>query len=131
MKFGYTIVYVSDVAKTLNFYNTAFGFETRFMHESGEYAELSTGETVLAFASHHVGASNFSKGYVKLTDMEKPAGFELAFVTDDVEKAVLKAVSAGATLVADPVDKPWGQIVGYVRAPDGTLLELCTPVVSA
>ncbi len=27
-----------------------------------------------------------------------------------------------------PVEKPWGQIVSYVRASDGCLIELCTPV---
>ena len=26
--------------------------------------------------------------------------------------------------------KPWGQIVSYVRCPDGTLVELCTPVAA-
>lgn len=52
MKFGYTIVYVSSVEETLAFYKEAFGFETRFLHESGQYGELETGETVLAFASH-------------------------------------------------------------------------------
>ncbi|MGE8356838.1 MAG: VOC family protein, partial [Microvirgula sp.] len=52
MKFGYTIVYVASVAETLTFYQQAFGFDTRFLHESGEYGELETGGTALAFASH-------------------------------------------------------------------------------
>jgi lactoylglutathione lyase len=50
MKFGYTIVYVDAVADTLAFYKQAFGFETRFLHESGDYGELGTGATVLALA---------------------------------------------------------------------------------
>lgn len=58
MKFGYTIVYVSSVEETLAFYKEAFGFETRFLHESGQYGELETGETVLAFASHALGEMN-------------------------------------------------------------------------
>ena len=130
MKFGYTIIYVSDVAAALKFYKIAFGFETRFMHESGQYAELETGETVLAFASLQLGDSNFSQGYTRLADMEKPAGFEIALVTDDVQGAVKDAISAGATLIADPQEKPWGQTVGYVRSPEGMLIELCTPVSS-
>jgi hypothetical protein len=24
--------------------------------------------------------------------------------------------------------KPWGQVVSYVRCPDGTLVEICSPV---
>ena len=27
-----------------------------------------------------------------------------------------------------PEEKPWGQIVGYVRGIDGSIIELCTPV---
>ena len=38
------------------------------------------------------------------------------------------AIEAGATLAAEPRNKPWGQTVAYVRAPEGTLIELCTPV---
>ena len=30
--------------------------------------------------------------------------------------------------IAAPTTKPWGQTVSYVRCPDGTLVELCTPV---
>ena len=128
MKFGYTILYVSDVASAIKFYVEAFGFGIRFMHDGGDYAELSTGETVLAFASHSLGESNFPEGYTKLTDLNKPAGIEIAFVADDVAGAVTKAVAAGATLIMEAKLKPWGQTVAYVRAPDGCLIELCTPV---
>jgi catechol 2,3-dioxygenase-like lactoylglutathione lyase family enzyme len=48
MKFGYTIIYVSDVQVSLTFFEKAFGFKIRFVHESG-YGELETGETTLAF----------------------------------------------------------------------------------
>lgn len=48
MKFGYTIIYVSSVPESLDFYKEAFGFETRFLHESGQYGELDTGETTLS-----------------------------------------------------------------------------------
>ena len=67
MKFGYTIVYVTSVADTLDFYQAAFGFKTRFLHESGEYGELDTGDTALAFASHDMGAMNFGERYQKAT----------------------------------------------------------------
>ena len=128
MKFGYTIIYVADVASTVKFYRDAFGIPTRFVHEGGDYAELDTGETTLAFASHSLGDSNFPNGYTKLTDLAKPAGAKIAFVTGDVAKALSDAVSAGATVISDATAKPWGQTVAYVRAPDGCLIELCTPV---
>jgi lactoylglutathione lyase len=128
MKFGYTIIYVADVAAATKFYGEAFGIATRFAHEGGDYAELETGETTLAFAAHSLAESNFAEGITKLTDLAKPAGIEIAFVTDDVTSAVTKAIAAGASLVSSPATKPWGQTVAFVRAPDGTLVELCTPV---
>lgn len=57
MKFGYTIIYVADVAQSLAFFDQAFGLKIRFLHESG-YGELETGATTLAFASHTLGKAN-------------------------------------------------------------------------
>jgi hypothetical protein len=37
-------------------------------------------------------------------------------------------VAAGALPAAEPVRKPWGQTVAYVRDLDGFLVELCTPM---
>lgn len=128
MKFGYTIVYVSDVNAVIKFYGDAFGIVTRFVHDGGDYAELETGETTLAFAAHSLGESNFPNGYTRLDELPKPPGIEIALVTDDVERAVSNAITAGATIISDPTTKPWGQTVAYVRAPDGSLIELCTPV---
>ena len=128
MKFGYAIVYVADVAASLSFFEQAFGFERRFLHESGTYGELQTGETTVSFAAHELGDLNFPGGHVHADKAPKPLGIELAFVTDDVALAHAHALAAGATELAAPVAKPWGQIVSYVRCPDGTLIELCTPV---
>lgn len=128
MKFGYTIIYVADVAAAVKFYGDAFGIGTRFVHEGGDYAELETGETTLAFAAHSLGDANFPNGFTKLTDLAKPAGAEIAFVTEDVATAVSNAVAAGGTVISDAKVKPWGQTVAYVRSPDGCLIELCTPV---
>ncbi len=128
MKFGYTIIYVADVAAAAKFYGDAFGFATRFVHDGGDYAELDTGETTLAFAAHSLGDANLPNGYTKLTDLERPPGSEIAFVTEDVASALSKAVEAGATLISEAKTKPWGQVVAYVRAPDGALIEICTPV---
>jgi len=127
MKFGYTIVYVASVTEALSFYRDAFGFETRFLHESGQYGELQTGETTLAFASHEMGAMNLGGRYQKADPAAAPLGVELAFVSDDVGAAYAKAIAAGAVAIKEPAAKPWGQVVGYVRAKDGSLIELCSP----
>ena len=98
--FGYTLVYVSDVAATLAFWGDAFGCKTRFAHPSGEYGELATGATKLGFASHATAGSH---GFpcTPLRPSDPPPGMEVGLVTDNVHDAFAKAVAAGATPVAE------------------------------
>jgi lactoylglutathione lyase len=124
MKFAYTIAYVRDVESSVAFYEQAFGLQRRFVDESGQYAEMETGETTLAFASDELGASNLPGGFRRNDPTELPAGVEIAFVTEDVDAAFRSVLEAGATNVVEPKTKPWGQIVAYVRDPDGVLVEL-------
>lgn len=127
MKLGYVIIYVADVGASVEFFEKAFGLKKRFVHESG-YAEMDTGETALAFATHDLGQTNLPGGYLKASHAEVPLGMEIALVTEYVEPAYRKAIAAGAVAIKEPVVKPWGQTVAYVRCPDGTLVELCSPV---
>jgi lactoylglutathione lyase len=130
MKFGYTIIYVPDVPASLTFFENAFGLRRRFLHESGTYGELDTGETTLAFASHALGEMNMPSGYVAADASPRPLGMEVAFVTPDVDAAHVIALAAGAKEIKAPQTKPWGQVVSYVRCPDGMLVELCSPIAS-
>jgi catechol 2,3-dioxygenase-like lactoylglutathione lyase family enzyme len=128
MKLGYTIVYVPDVAASLAFFEQAFGLRRRFLHDSGAYGELDTGETTLSFAAHALGDMNFPGGHVHADASPQPLGMEIALVTDDVPAAHARALAGGAREMAAPSVKPWGQTVSWVRCPDGTLVELCTPM---
>ena len=127
MKFGYTIIYVADVGASLKFFEKAFALKTRFIHESG-YGELETGETTLAFASHDLDHNNLPAGYVAADAADKPLGIEIALVTSNVAEAHARAITAGAKSIKEPMQKPWGQTVSYVQCPDGTLVELCSPI---
>ena len=126
MKFGYTILYVTDVEKTVAFYESAFGLKRRFVHESG-YGELDTGETKLAFASLELATSN-GVSFVPVNTEGPPPAVEVALVTEDVQAAFAAAVKAGAVPFAQPKQKPWGQTVGYVRDLNGFLVEICSPM---
>jgi lactoylglutathione lyase len=124
MTFGYTIAYVRDVGETVGFWERAFGLKRRFVGENNEYGEMETGETTLAFASNSLGESNLPGGFRNNDPSEPPAGVEIALVVEDVEVAFRSALEAGATKEAEPKTKPWGQIVAYVRDPDGVLVEI-------
>ncbi len=123
--FRYMILYVADVPATLGFYGRAFGLTPGFLHDSGDYGELQTGETKLAFSSIRLMTAIGKQ--VATAPPARPA-FEIAFETDDVAAALARAVAAGAELVQDVARMDWGQTTAYVRAPEGTLIEICTPV---
>ncbi len=128
MKFAYTILYVENVNNTVTFYEQAFGLEKRFIHESGQYAEMETGGTTLSFTSNELAKSNLPGGFQKNDLSHLPAGIEIAFTTEDVPAAFTRAVKAGATQVAKPQMKPWGQQVAYVKDLDGILVEIASPL---
>ena len=128
MKLAYTILYVPDVPASLTFFEKAFGFQRKLLVPTGDYGELSTGDTTLSFAHHALGDSHFPKGFVKANESTLPLGMEIALATDDVSAAHLKALANGAKELCPPAKKPWGQTVSYLRAPDGCLIELCTPI---
>nr|WP_286189109.1 VOC family protein [Labrenzia sp. R5_0] len=121
----YTILYVENVAAALDFYEKAFGLERLFLHESGDYGELATGETKLAFSSK---ALMNQLGKTPGTPEPKAPVFELAFETDDVAASLARAVAAGANKLQDAREEPWGQITSYVSDPFGYLVEICSPI---
>ena len=125
MKLRHAIPYVSWVRTTLEFYRRAFGAEIGFVHESGDYGELSTGDTKLAFSSLDLMEA-LGKDPGK-ADSAAPV-FEIAFETMDVEGALGRAKEAGANIVQPARRKRWRQTTGYVADLNGFLVEVCSPV---
>ena len=125
---GYVIRYVEDVGRAVAFYERAFGLSRRFVHASGTYAEMETGQTALAFAQHGLASSHFELAYHRGGPDAAPGPSEIALVTDDVHALFGQAAAAGADVLMAPAEKPWGQTVAYVRDADGAIVELCSPI---
>lgn len=128
MRFKYTILFVEDVTRSIEFFERAFGLSRRMIHESGDYGELDTGATTLSFSSLRL-MTQLGKTPGK-ADPSSPV-FEIAFETDDVAAALEKARAAGATVVQEVRAEPWGQTTAYVTGGDGYLIEICSPVGGA
>ena len=126
MIFRYTILYVADVGASMQFYSDAFGLSELMLHPSGQYGELATGPTKLAFCALELAQSNLDHTPAA-PDSERPS-FEIAFESDNVADAFAHAVRAGATPVKTPQAMPWGQTVSYVRDLNGFLVEICSPI---
>jgi lactoylglutathione lyase len=73
-----------------------------------------------------MGDSNFEGGVER--PGERPFNVEIVLVFDDPAQAFARAVEHGAIPLAEPKEKPWGQVVGYLRDPFGTLVEIASPV---
>jgi lactoylglutathione lyase len=127
-QFKYTILYVKDVVATVEFYQKAFGLEVGFVTPEADYGEVITGNTTLSFANLELGNSNVKCGFIQSQIENKPFGIELAFVTENISETWKQAISAGATILEPIETKIWGQQVGYLRDPNGFLLEICTPM---
>jgi len=128
MKYAYTILYVENVAGTIEFYEKAFGFNLKFLTPENDYGELISGETTISFASIELGNSNFKNGFEKINNSGKPFGVQLSFTTENIESDFKNAIKSGATEFEPLTEKPWGQKVGYLRDNNGFLIEICTPM---
>jgi uncharacterized glyoxalase superfamily protein PhnB len=126
IKFAYTILYVEDVLKSMDFYQRAFGFKEKMLAPDNSYGEVMSGETTLSFAQLSLAKSNLRDGFIKSDLSKQPFGIEIGFTTDDVEGTLKQAVSVGAVLIEESKTKPWGQVVAYVRDLDGFLIEVCS-----
>jgi predicted enzyme related to lactoylglutathione lyase len=129
MKLGYTIIYVEDVPNSVAFYEKAFNLKCRFIHDSNLYAEMETGDTVLAFAGNEAAEMN-GLAIIPNNPAGLAAGWEICFVTDEVSDAFQRAVEQGCTPLSNPSEKPWGQVVSYVRDLNGCIVEIASPITS-
>lgn len=125
MKLRYTILYVDNVAASANFYSQAFDLSAPFVHESGDYGEINTGETKLSFSSR---ALMRQLGKAPGRPVPDAPVFEIAFETADVAAALERAKAAGAQVLQEPRAEPWGQTTAYIHDPEGFLLEICTAI---
>ena len=127
MKLGYTLIYVEDVTKSIEHYEACYGLTRRFISDESDYGEMETGATTLSFARYDLATKSVNE-FQPNDPKNPPAGIEIAFLADDVEAAYRHAVANGATPLMEPITKPWGQVVSYVRDINGVLVEICSPM---
>jgi lactoylglutathione lyase len=121
---------VPNVQASVEFYARAFGLGLHYMHPSGGYGELDSGAAVLAFVSEtFIEKTDLLGGLpIALNRRDLPAASaHVALWSTDIEADWLRAVEAGGEIVKALEAKPWGQVSGYVRDPNGIVVELCTP----
>jgi catechol 2,3-dioxygenase-like lactoylglutathione lyase family enzyme len=116
----YVVLIVEELDRALRFYSEVLGL--RLGHRSGEYAQFDTGSTRLALYTRR--AMTEILGISLDAPTTHAPGFEIGFKVADVDTAFSDLVARGALPAVPPTDRAWGQRTGYVRDPDGHLIEL-------
>jgi lactoylglutathione lyase len=125
-RLSHIVLYVRDVSAELGFYERAFGLERRHLdaEENGAYGELESGDTVLAFASHELVGRHLPVSFRAHDPGADPVGAEITLELENLDDHVERALANGATLVAPPELKAWGQRYAFIRDPEGALVGL-------
>jgi len=56
------------------------------------------------------------------------AGVAISFGVDDVDAVTIAAVAAGASVIKEPADQPWGERQSVLHDPDGHVFCLAAPL---
>jgi lactoylglutathione lyase len=125
---AFPIVYARDVERSARFYAEQLGFEE-------DYRLPPDGEP--GYVGLHRGSGRL--GIVTTAAPEQQLGmqvgdaprFELFVLVDDVDASVERLRSAGAAILREPEDMPWGERLAYAADPDGNPVALAAPVAVA
>jgi lactoylglutathione lyase len=120
---GHVILYVSDLAASVEFYRDVAGLEHRFT-DAG-YAEFGTGTT--RFALYERRRAEWLTGHPVTPG---PAG-EVVLIVGDVDAVAMVLHDRGVPLLAEPVDRPWGHRTLHIADPDGFVVEFAQEIPRA
>lgn len=96
---------VKDVEKAQSYYQDILGFKAEWVHPSKEMAAVSSGETSIFFRK-------------RMQDFEPSVNWIYA---DKVDEMYNSLKQAGAEIVEDIEDKPWGIRQFTIRDLDGNI----------
>ena len=117
-RIDHVALHVSDLERSIDFYETHFGFKHYFQHAAGggmQIAYLKLGDTVLELTHKSDGAMS---------------GFHFCLETDSFDDTVTDLQKRGVemaraphdTAAREPREKGWRRVV--FRGPDGEQIEL-------
>jgi predicted enzyme related to lactoylglutathione lyase len=118
----FPIVTVRDMDRALRFYGEAMGGKQTYRFPSDgapQYVGLRVGATDLGIAAADAAFAGGS------------AAVELCIYADDCDSAVERLRAAGATILAEPEDQPWGERMARVADPESNRIVLLSRLPSA
>ncbi len=114
-----------DVSRLVRFYERITGVVAE--RPTPEFAELRTPQGTLAIGSTRT-VRLFGPGSARPADNHSAI---IEFLVEDVDAAFTSLADGSIEIVTEPTTTPWGNRSLLVRDPDGTLVNLFTPVTPA
>jgi uncharacterized glyoxalase superfamily protein PhnB len=123
-------VQVHDPDLALGFYRDALGLDVRNDVAREQFRWITVGSPSQPGVS--IVLTNYLNGSPADNDviarlLAKGALNGLHFQTDDLDSAFKKVSAAGAEIVSEPADQPWGTRDFAVRDPSGNLIRVDQP----
>lgn len=121
---AFPVLYAGDVDRVADFY-VRLGFEeyVRMPGEDGTagFVGLRRGHAELAVVTEASPRA--------LAGVEPGPGprHELFVYVDDVDASLGELRAAGAAILREPADMPWGERIAFVRDPEGNIVTLAMP----
>lgn len=112
---------VADLERSRRFYGAQLGGKQTYC-----FPDDAPAFVVLRFGASEIGLGQLG-GETLHGRPQRPAvghRVELCVYVDDVDATVAHLRAAGAPVVLEPLDTPWGERVAYVEDPDGNLVML-------
>ena len=108
---AFPVITVSDLPAALAFYRDQIGF-------TEDYRFPADGDPV--FVTLRLDTSQLAIAAGETTD------FDLCLYADDCDAAVAQLRAAGAEVLEEPSDQPWGERMARLRDPSGHRILLLT-----
>lgn len=108
----FAILGTRDLERALGFYRDLLGGVVTFSYPDAHGKPIYVG---LDLGSSHLGIGVEAE----LADAPRPRAMSLWIYTDSCDSLVDRLRGAGALIVEEPADQPWGERVARVLDPDG------------
>ena len=124
----YTNITVNDVDESVAFYRDALGLEVRNDVASGGHRWVTLGseeqpELGIVLSEPHAGRSQ-ADGDTLQELVTKGALGPIVFWTDDLDATFETLRAAGAEVLQEPIDQPWGPRDAAFRDPSGNMIRI-------
>lgn len=115
-----SVIFVKDVKSSRQFYEKTLGQEV----------ELDHGECVVFKGGFSIWLKEYAHNLIfkGCHEKEEGHGVEMYFETDNIAATRDRLMKAGARLVHDFEEQPWGQRVFRAYDPDGYIVEFAEPM---